>query len=97
MLFVVSSNVDKVDPATRKLIRSYVMRGKKQKRGRSDEANRTINLNTILGYTQSGPVTPEEIIELYSPVIPGRVGSDLSFVKLADEIEPSMVLKMTKS
>ena len=96
MLFIISSNVEKVDPATRKLIRSHVMRGKRQKRGRTDEDKRTTSWATMAGRTQAVPVKLEEVIKAYAPLVPGRVGSDLSFVEFADEIEPSVVLNMTK-
>lgn len=38
----------------------------------------------------------EETIEPCAPVLPSRIGSDLSFVDFADEIEPSMLLKIVK-
>lgn len=96
MLFIVSSNVEKVDPATRKLIRSHVMRGKKQKKGRPNEDKRTTSWAAMIGRGQAAPVKLEEGIKAYVPLLPGRVGSDLSFVEFADEIEPSMVLNILK-
>lgn len=97
MPFIISSNVEKADPATRKLIRSHVMRGKKQKRGRPDKGQRTTSWGTMAGRTHSVRIKLEEVIEMYTPLVPGRVGSDLSFVEFADEIEPSMLLNMIKS
>lgn len=92
MLFIVSSNVEKANPITRKLIRSHVMRGKKQKKGRPDKDRRTTNWAS-----QTSPVKLEELIKTYAPQFPGRVGSDLSFIEFPDEIESSMLLNMTKS
>jgi len=97
MLFIVSSNVEKADPATRKLIRSHVMRGKKQKGSRRDKNQRTTSWTTMAGSTQAAPVKLEEVIKMYALLIPGRVGSDLSFIEFADDVESSMLLNMTKS
>jgi hypothetical protein len=96
MLFIVSSNLEKVDSATRKLIRSHVMRGKKREKGHPDKDHRTMSQATMTGRIQVAPVSLEEVIQTYAPLVPGRVGSDLSFVEFADEVEPSMLLKMTK-
>ncbi|KAJ8097215.1 hypothetical protein POJ06DRAFT_228601 [Lipomyces tetrasporus] len=96
MPFIISSNVEKADPATRKLIRSHVMRGKKQKRGRPDNGQRTTSWGTMAGRTQAARVKLEEVMEMYTPLVPGRVGSDLSFIEFADEIEPSMLLNALK-
>jgi len=38
----------------------------------------------------------EEVIDMYTPQIPGRVGSDLSFIEFSAELEPSMRLNMIK-
>ena len=97
MPFITSSNVEKADPATRKLIRSHVMRGKKKKGVRFDKGQRTTSLRRMAGRTQAARVKLEEVIEMYAPQVPGRVGSDLSFVEFADEIEPSIRLNMIKS
>jgi hypothetical protein len=89
LAFIVSSTTEKADPATRKLIRSHVMRGKKPKRSRPGgprTANRVANRR---------PIKLEEFIETYAPLFPGRVGSDLSFVTFADEIEPWILSNMT--
>lgn len=99
MLFIVSSNTEKVEPATRKLIRSHVMRGKKQKRARPEKDRRTTswhNWVSVVCRAQAAPVKIEDAIKAYAPLIPGRVGSDLSFVEFADAIEPSVVLNMIK-
>lgn len=96
MPFIVSSNIEKVDPATRKLIRSHVMRGKKQKRGRSSRDGRTTSRVAISGRTRVARVKLEEAIEMYTPPIPGRVGSDVSLVELPDGIESLMVESMLK-
>jgi hypothetical protein len=96
MPFIVSSNIEKVDSATRKLIRSHVMRGKKQKRGRPDKDQQVTSWGTMAGRIKAARVKLEEVIEIYTPLVPGRVGSDLSFIEFADEIERSILLNMTK-
>ncbi|KAK9319510.1 hypothetical protein V1517DRAFT_332366 [Lipomyces orientalis] len=74
--FIVSLNVEKADPATRKLIRSHGRRGKNNK--------------------GAAKVKLEEVMEMYTPLVVGHVGTDLSFVQFADEIEPSILLNITK-
>lgn len=51
---------------------------------------------TMCDHTQAGQVKLEEVIEMCTALVPRRVGSDISFVELPDELEPSMLLKMTK-
>jgi len=79
MLFIVSSDDKKADPATRKLIRSHAMQGIKKKRRRF-----------------VGPVMLDEESEKGTPALPCRVGSDLSFLNFADEIEPSIAWNIVK-
>ncbi|KAH7420239.1 hypothetical protein BKA64DRAFT_562825 [Cadophora sp. MPI-SDFR-AT-0126] len=87
MHFIVSSNVEKADPVTRKLIRSHVMRGKKTKKPHQ---------HTLAQKPLACPIKLQDVVETCAAAIPGRVGSDLSFVVFADEVEPSLLLKMIK-
>ncbi|KPM42814.1 hypothetical protein AK830_g3727 [Neonectria ditissima] len=96
MPFIVSSNVQKVDPATRKLIRSHVMRGKKQPRARPDKGQHITNRAVSGKRTEAARVKLEEVIEMYRPQIPSRVGSDTSCITVADGIEPSMFANIAK-
>ncbi|OIW23333.1 hypothetical protein CONLIGDRAFT_625094 [Coniochaeta ligniaria NRRL 30616] len=105
MPFIVSRSADKADAATRKLIRSHVMRGKKQNRLRpskrqlqllqkeQEQCNPAKRVGAV-------PVGAEELqLELicrYAAPIPRRVGSDFSFVEFADDIEPEMVVNVIK-
>jgi hypothetical protein len=93
MLFIVSNNVDKVDPATRKLIRSHAMAGKRDKR-RPLKRHEKKRENTARR-SQTRPVKPEDVAA-YPPLLPGRVGSDLSFVEFADEVEASLLMNIVK-
>ncbi|KAH6713427.1 hypothetical protein BKA61DRAFT_484186 [Leptodontidium sp. MPI-SDFR-AT-0119] len=90
MHFIVSSNIEKVDPVTRKLIRSHVMRGKKQR-------EKKIPAQTLAGRRPlPAAVELRDLVETCAAAIPGRVGSDLSFIEFSDQVEPSLLLKMTK-
>ena len=95
MPFIISSSVENADPATRKLIRSHVMRGKKKKVVRPQKGKRKTGGGRV-GGTQITRVRMEEVIDMYTPQIPGRVGSDLSFIEFSAELEPSMRLNMIK-
>jgi hypothetical protein len=95
--FITSSNIGKVDPATRKLIRSHVMRGKKQKRPRLDKNQRATSWGTVIGRGQASRVKLEELVKLYTPPAPLRVGSDLSFLENASEVDPLILISTTKS
>lgn len=90
MPFIVSSNVDGVDQATRKLIRSHVMRGKKQKK-------HLLRAQTDHGFTnttQKVQLKLHEVIDMHMLLQPGRVGTYMYFVDYPSEMEPSMLMKM---
>jgi hypothetical protein len=95
-LFIVSSNADKADPVTRKLIRSHVMRGKKKQKDPLDKAQRTVKSKSKADLNPAERVKLEELVEMYASHFPGRIGSDLSFVEFADEMDPSILLNMVK-
>lgn len=96
MPFIISSNVEKVDPATRQLIRSHVMQGKKKKRSGPNKAQRMARWAIMDDRSDATPFELEEAIKAYAQIVPDRVGSDTSFIEFADEIEPSMRLNMMK-
>lgn len=87
-VFIVSNGVDKADLATRKLIRSHVMRGKKQKKNTGQE--------TKMVQPSFPRVKVEEVTELYTPMVPSRVGGDFSFIQAADDIDPSTLFNIIK-
>jgi hypothetical protein len=62
------------------------------KRRRSVKVHET--LSTLL---LAAPVILEETLEIWAPTLPDRIGSDLTFVEFADEIEPSMLWNIVKS
>jgi hypothetical protein len=47
------------------------------------------------GRTQAARIKLE-VVEMYTPIVPGRVGSGLSFVEFAAEIEPSILQNMIR-
>ena len=98
MPFIVSSNAEKADPATRKLIRSHARRGGKQKRGYIGKPKRQgpARKGARDRYDQDGRVKLDEVGEMYVSLVPRRVGSDLSFVELPGDMEPSILLNMIK-
>lgn len=94
MMFIVSSNVDKVDPDTRKLIRSHVMRGKKQKKSCPGRAKREISQANMTHHTPTAPVSLEQVMKTHALLVPRTIGSDWSFAEFTDEREPLMALNM---
>lgn len=108
MPFIVSCSTDKPDSATRKLIRSHVMRGKKQNRLRPSKRQLQLlekeKCKAKSAYPASHveviPVGTEELqLELmchYAAPTPHRVGSDFSFVEFAADVEPEMVFNVMK-
>lgn len=91
MLFVVSSNVDKVDPATRKLIRSHVMLGKKKKKRGGPNSDRRVIRATP---ARISPVGLNEVMETFNPLLYSRAGSDMSFVDFAEGVQPSIAMNL---
>lgn len=90
MLFIVSSNVEKVDPVTRKLIRSHVMQGRKQTRIRPKD-------RSVRKPREIAAIELLDVIKKSVPLLPGRIGSDLSFfADFQDEVEPQVLVNMIK-
>lgn len=95
--FIVNSNSPKADPATRKLIRSYVMRGRtRKKRVAHDEIQSMITWRTATSRIQLPLAELREAIRAYTPLVPGRVGSDISCTGFVDEIEPFVFANLIK-
>ncbi|KIX02149.1 uncharacterized protein Z518_08088 [Rhinocladiella mackenziei CBS 650.93] len=87
MHFIVTTDVKKADPETRKLIRSQVMMG--QNRGKSRRAKqRRATSWAVMVDSKRGPPEPlDTFVDAYHSAIPGRVGSDLSFAEFAAEMD----------
>ncbi|KAF8847826.1 hypothetical protein BDZ45DRAFT_307962 [Acephala macrosclerotiorum] len=90
MHFIISTDVKKANPETRKLIRSHVMLGKN--RTKSSQAKRrkvTTSRVRINDHDQTASTPLDEVIDACRSAIPRRVSSDLSFTNFAVELEPA--------
>ncbi|KAF2708916.1 hypothetical protein K504DRAFT_408203 [Pleomassaria siparia CBS 279.74] len=100
MPFIVTVNTEKVDTATRKLIRSHVMRGKKEKKKkkkRPTHRNQTIPAQeTQIGHSRITWTKTKEVSEMYTQLVRSRVGSDFSFTDHVAEVDSSILLNITK-
>ncbi|KAH9905446.1 hypothetical protein F4778DRAFT_708673 [Xylariomycetidae sp. FL2044] len=97
MPFIVSSNLEKADPETRKLIRAHVRRGKglKEEGGRARKPANHQASTLVRG--RAVKFNLQEGLKAYcASRIPIRVGSDLSFIQTADEIEPCILMNIIK-
>ena len=92
MPFIVSSNIDKVDPATRKLIRRHVMRGKKRKKADRPEAAGFVLADSIQNHRTQTRL--QEVLDMYTLLQPGCFGTHRYFVDFSNEIEPSILWNM---
>ena len=86
MPFIVTSNIDKVDPATRKLIRKHVMRGKKRKKTDRSGAD-SMQDHRLL-------IMLQEVVDMYTILQPGCFGTYRYFVDFPDQVEPSILRSM---
>ncbi|KAH8901408.1 hypothetical protein GQ53DRAFT_6281 [Thozetella sp. PMI_491] len=94
MPFIISSNNGKNDRATRKLVRSHVMRGKRN-RGPGKARQRTGQANTVIA-ARAERLKLEEVVHTFMPFLPSRIGTELYFDYFSNEIEPQMLLNMAK-
>lgn len=95
MPFIVSYADGKVDPSTRKLIRSHAMRGRKQERIHAKKNVLVNSADLVAGFVETAPFELDDITRMYTPP-DRRIGSDLSFVALPSDMRPSMLLNITK-
>ncbi|RDW57388.1 hypothetical protein BP5796_12838 [Coleophoma crateriformis] len=80
ILFISSSDIEKADPTTRKLIRSHVMRGRKWKTSGPSKVQRVPIRRTMAARTPAVQVQLQELFDKYTQLVPGRVGSDFSCI-----------------
>lgn len=95
MPFIVSSSGSRADPATRKFIRSHAMRGRKQKRVCVKKNVLVTSADLVTGSVRTAPVEVKDVICIYTPP-DRRIGSDLSFVALPEDLCSSILLNITK-
>lgn len=96
--FIVSTTVAKPDPKTREFIRSHVMKGKNK--GKAYHIRRKGTRTSTRAGVPVDAEPPGQIPTIwdYRPLgfIPKRVGSELSFVPFADEIDSSLEVPVVK-
>ncbi|KAI1748949.1 hypothetical protein F4782DRAFT_337840 [Xylaria castorea] len=92
--FIMSSNAGKADPAARTFIRSHVMRGKNKKSRDIKQGIRSTSMQHRANRIRAKPINPKDIIDIYIPLIPNRVGSDASFVDL--DVDPTTLLNLIR-
>ena len=91
-MFIVSSNVEKVDPITTKQIRSHVMRGKRQKKSQPEDGKGATSLAKSGTGIPKTPANLEQVMRMYAPFVPRTMRFDLSFT--VDEIDALLALRM---
>ncbi|KAI8959062.1 hypothetical protein F5Y11DRAFT_334300 [Daldinia sp. FL1419] len=96
MPFIISSGIDKTDPTTRKLIRSHARRGKTRKDTCPNSSKKSLGRTTEITRSRSEPLKLEEVVEVYAPLIPGRIGVNIYYVNFPDNIGPSALYNMAK-
>ncbi len=84
---IVTTSSARLDPAVRKQVRSYVMRGKNRKKHKPHD-------NAALGSWINGSqdIAPDsDPARAAIQAIPPRVGNDLTHITFADEMQPDML------
>ncbi|KAH0845001.1 hypothetical protein FOPE_09553 [Fonsecaea pedrosoi] len=90
MHFIVSTNVKKADAATQRLIRSQVMMGKNRGKSLRAKQRRSTSWAVVVDSKRDPPEPVDTFIDAYHSAkssIPGRVGSELSSITLAAELD----------
>ena len=91
MLFIVLSNINKVDPSIRKLIRRHVMRGKKRKKADRSGAIGLTSTDSIQNHRTQPEIRLQDVIDMYALLQPGCFGVHRYFIDYPDEIEASIL------
>ena len=93
--FIVSSNDGRVDAATRKFIRSYAMRGRKQRRIRLNRNVLVHGYDMAAGSVQAPSVNFEDMMRVYVPPM-RRIGTDLSFLASPEDLDLCILSNIIK-
>lgn len=88
LTLIIQDGHSSLDKQTRRLIRRKVMLGRNHKKLRKAPLTGSISPEQIDGHST-------DHLEL-SITIPGRVGGDLSFIQLADTIEPQLLAEVVR-
>lgn len=97
MLFISTSDLEKADPATRKLIRSHVMRGRKKKDRGSNSQQLISSPRMKAARSQAVRAELADMLEQYTQLVPARIGSEFSFLQFASDIELLRMVHLTQS
>ncbi|KEY64585.1 hypothetical protein S7711_03645 [Stachybotrys chartarum IBT 7711] len=93
--FLVSTDKSRPDDETRKFIRSHVMLGKNRRKAPLRRSPRTSveHASPIYAVPSIGKVHQTEGLRTRAglSMIPGKVGSDLSTIQFADDVDPGVV------
>jgi hypothetical protein len=87
MHFIVTTDVKKAGSETQKLVRSQVMMGKNRGKSHRAKQRKATSWAVMVDSKQDPPVPLDAFVEAYNSAIPRRVGSDLSFVEFATEMD----------
>ncbi|KUJ07498.1 uncharacterized protein LY89DRAFT_725657 [Mollisia scopiformis] len=90
MHFIVSTDTQKADPETRKLIRSQVMRGKNRIKTPRAKRQSPTSWGFMVDPAHNPHVSSDRLIEACYSFVPRRVGSDHSCAQFSDEVDPAM-------
>lgn len=93
--FIVSYNDSRVDAATRKFIRSYAMRGRKQSRIRPKRNVLVHGYDMAAGTVQAPSVDFKDVMRVYLPPM-RRIGADLSFLASPEDLDLSILSNIIK-
>ncbi|KAI0890467.1 uncharacterized protein GGS22DRAFT_13939 [Annulohypoxylon maeteangense] len=96
MPFIMSTGTKKPDPELRKMIRSHVMKGKNRGRILRPNYQKAVELEVIVDPDGNIPKLDNGgswslVVPEYLPAIPRNIGSDLSLIRFADEIDEPTV------
>ncbi|KIX95516.1 uncharacterized protein Z520_08636 [Fonsecaea multimorphosa CBS 102226] len=89
MHFIVTTDVSKADAETQRLIRSQVMRGKNRGKSLRAKQRRSTSWAVEVDSKRGAPEPLKTFVDAYYSAIPGKVGSDLSSIELAAEMDPA--------
>ncbi|KAE8379169.1 hypothetical protein BDV26DRAFT_172582 [Aspergillus bertholletiae] len=96
---IISTGSTKLDPDTRKLIRSHVMLGKnrgKARRSKSDDRADVEHDETCSGKTRTLRKQSDPLIWTPPCIVPQRVGSEASLIQFADTVEPALATNIIR-
>ncbi|KAK7193669.1 hypothetical protein PSPO01_00342 [Paraphaeosphaeria sporulosa] len=92
--FIVSFDTTKVDHATRKLIRSHVMRGRNAKRAKGKSSSTLGLAQNPANRLRRSQVELNDLQKLYTAPSPERIDARLYFIGFPDDVDPRLFRDM---